>query len=394
MKNKIFIIILILLLFACKKAPETPVATNKIFLPAVTTAGITELNLTSALAGGEVTDDGNGTVTARGVCWDTQPDPSLSNNMGYTADGTGTGVFESNLTGLTSGTTYYYIAYATNEKGTRYGVIKSFMTPIDYCDGIATVNYGDQTYHTVSIDEQCWMRENLNIGTRINGSQEQTDNGSIEKYCYGDNEANCNEYGGLYQWDEMMQYVTQEGVQGICPDGWHIPTDAEWTALTDFLGGSSVAGGKMKEAGTAHWNSPNTGASNSSGFMALPGGLRVINGSFNSLGDYGYFWSSSENSATYAWLRLLSYGNEDVSRYGTDQVDLVLKANADTNFFVYGPSIEVEMSSGAEFTGAMVVGEFDGSNNNEITYDPSYDDISYEVVISTGNYYLVPIAYK
>jgi len=186
MKNKIFIIILILLLFACKKAPEIPVATNKIFLPAVTTSGITELNLTSAVAEGEVTDDGNGTISARGVCWDTQPDPSLSNNMGYTADGTGTGVFESNLTGLTSGTTYYYIAYATNEKGTRYGVIKSFMTPIDYCDGIATVNYGDQTYHTVSIDEQCWMRENLNIGTRINGSQEQTDNGSIEKYCFDD----------------------------------------------------------------------------------------------------------------------------------------------------------------------------------------------------------------
>jgi uncharacterized protein (TIGR02145 family) len=316
MKNKIFIIILILLLFACKKAPEIPVATNKIFLPAVTTSGITELNLTSAVAEGEVTDDGNGTISARGVCWDTQPDPSLSNNMGYTADGTGTGVFESNLTGLTSGTTYYYIAYATNEKGTRYGVIKSFMTPIDYCDGIATVNYGDQTYHTVSIDEQCWMRENLNIGTRINGSQEQTDNGSIEKYCFDDNEANCDEYGGLYQWDEMMQYVTQVGVQGICPDGWHIPTDAEWTALTDFLGGSSVAGGKMKEAGTAHWNSPNTGASNSSGFTALPGGSRYGNGYFYYLGSYGGFWSSSELYAASALLRLLDYDDEDVNRYG------------------------------------------------------------------------------
>jgi uncharacterized protein (TIGR02145 family) len=313
MKNKIFIIILILLLFACKKAPETPVATNKIFLPAVTTAGITELNPTSAVAEGEVTDDGKGTISARGVCFDTQPDPSLSNNMGYTADGTGTGVFESSLTGLIVSTTYYYTAYATNEKGTVYGEVKDFITPLP-C-GELTVNYGGQLYHTVLIGEQCWMKENLNIGTRIDGSQEQTDEGSIEKYCYGDNEANCNEYGGLYQWDEMMQYVTQEGVQGICPDGWHIPTDAEWTALTDFLGGSSVAGGKMKEAGTAHWNSPNTGASNSSGFMALPGGLRVINGSFNSLGDYGYFWSSSENSATYAWLRLLSYGNEDVSRY-------------------------------------------------------------------------------
>jgi len=299
MKNKIFIIILILLLFACKKAPETPVATNKIFLPAVTTAGITELNPTSAVAEGEVTDDGKGTISARGVCFDTQPDPSLSNNMGYTADGTGTGVFESSLTGLIVSTTYYYTAYATNEKGTVYGEVKDFITPLP-C-GELTVNYGGQLYHTVLIGEQCWMKENLNIGTRIDGSQEQTDEGSIEKYCYGDNEANCNEYGGLYQWDEMMQYVTQEGVQGIC--------------LTDFLGGSSVAGGKMKEAGTAHWNSPNTGASNSSGFMALPGGLRVINGSFNSLGDYGYFWSSSENSATYAWLRLLSYGNEDVSRY-------------------------------------------------------------------------------
>ncbi len=86
--------------------------------------------------------------------------------------------------------------------------------------------------------------------------------------------------------------------------------------------------------------------------------------------------------------------DDDVSRYGTDQVDLVLKANADSNFFVYGPSIEVEMGSGAEFVGAMVVADFDGDNNNEITYDPSYDDISYEVVVSTGNYYLVPVAYR
>jgi len=83
-----------------------------------------------------------------------------------------------------------------------------------------------KTYNTVLIGTQCWMRENLNIGTRIDGSQNQTDNGTIEKYCYDDLESNCDIYGGLYQWDEAMQYVTTQGVQGICPAGWHLPTDA------------------------------------------------------------------------------------------------------------------------------------------------------------------------
>ena len=84
-----------------------------------------------------------------------------------------------------------------------------------------------QIYNTVQIGTQCWMAENMNIGTRINGSGDQTNNGTIEKYCYDDNEANCDTNGGLYQWNEMMQYTTMEGAQGICPAGWHIATDAE-----------------------------------------------------------------------------------------------------------------------------------------------------------------------
>ena len=138
----------------------------------------------------------------------------------------------------------------------------------------SSVTYGGQTYSSVEIDDQCWMAENLNIGTRIDGDTDQTNNSTIEKYCYDDDTDNCDTYGGLYQWDEMMQYVTTEGTQGICPAGWHLPTDAEWTTLTNFLGGESVAGGKMKEEGLDHWQTPNTGATNSSGFTGLPGGFR------------------------------------------------------------------------------------------------------------------------
>jgi len=157
-----------------------------------------------------------------------------------------------------------------------------------------------KVYPTVQIGTQCWMAKNLNVGTRINGSQEQTNNSPtpfIEKYCYENSEANCEVYGGLYQWDEMMLYSSTPGKQGICPTGWHLPTDAEWTTLITYLGGESVAGGKMKETGTTHWLSPNTGATNSSGFIGLPGGSRETDGGFYDLRWYGDFWSSSQNSA-------------------------------------------------------------------------------------------------
>jgi uncharacterized protein (TIGR02145 family) len=173
----------------------------------------------------------------------------------------------------------------------------------------------DQQYETVQIGDQCWMAENLNIGTRINGSSNQSDNGTIEKYCYNNADAQCDTYGGLYQWDEMMGYTTTPGVQGICPEGWHLPSDAEWTTLTTYLGGESVAGGKMKETGTTYWNSPNTGATNSSGFTALPGGGRNTNGSFSGVGNEGYWWSSSEIGASGAWNRSLYYGSAQVYRY-------------------------------------------------------------------------------
>ncbi len=187
------------------------------------------------------------------------------------------------------------------------------------CPGAPAVTYEGQTYNTVQIGDQCWFKENLNVGTMIDGSDNQTNNNLIEKYCYNDDPANCATYGGLYQWDEMMQYTTQQGTPGICPTGWHLPTDAEYTALTDFLGGESIAGGKMKstgtiEASTGLWFTPNTSATNQSGFTALPGGNRDYNASFGYLGHDAYFWSSTENGTDYTWLRSLFYNSAYVVR--------------------------------------------------------------------------------
>jgi uncharacterized protein (TIGR02145 family) len=170
-----------------------------------------------------------------------------------------------------------------------------------------------QTYNTVLIGTQCWMAENLNIGTRIDGANNQTNNSTTEKYCYNDDDANCDTYGGLYQWDEMMQYVTTEGTQGICPDGWQLPTDTEWTTLTDYLGGSSIAGEKMKS--TYGWYNNGNGT-NTSGFTGLPGGYRGSD-VFYRLGQFGFWCSSSEYSGTSAWHRYLYYNDGQVWRdYG------------------------------------------------------------------------------
>jgi uncharacterized protein (TIGR02145 family) len=182
------------------------------------------------------------------------------------------------------------------------------------CLGIPTVSYAGKTYNTVQIGTQCWMKGNLNIGSKIPVTQEQTNNGVVEKYCYNDLEPNCDIYGALYQWNEMMQYSTTGGVQGICPTGWHLPSDIDWTTLTSYLGGINIAGGKVKEPGYIHWLSPNTGANNECGFTALPGGFRFSNGSYSSLGSITYIWSSTEESSLHSWVRDIDYNNTKINR--------------------------------------------------------------------------------
>ncbi len=159
-------------------------------------------------------------------------------------------------------------------------------------------------YKTVKISDQTWMAENLNIGIKKFKSDSLTDNGRIEKFCYNEEDNNCNIYGGLYTWEETMQYNPSDSgttgiTQGICPNGWHIPTEKEWDVLINFLGGYEVAGGKLKERGNVHWTPWNSGATNETGFTALPGGELGYPGdpvfyNFYNIGSIGKWWSSTD----------------------------------------------------------------------------------------------------
>ena len=188
------------------------------------------------------------------------------------------------------------------------------------CGQPFTDSRNEQVYNTVQIGEQCWMTENLNIGTMINSGFDPTNNGEIEKYCYDDDPANCDAYGGLYKWDEMMEYSTTQYSPGICPIGWYIPSSGDLVTLSNFLGGEEVAGGKMKEIGTVHWDPPNTGATNSSGFTALPGGFINTYGSFY-LGSNCRFWSSNETSSPSALYGSLFYQNTIIFSLSANKVN-------------------------------------------------------------------------
>jgi len=159
------------------------------------------------------------------------------------------------------------------------------FTNVTFTCGTSTITYAGQTYNTVLIGSQCWFKENLNIGTRIAGSSNQSDNSTIEKYCYNDNTSNeCDTYGGLYQWNEAMQYTTTAGAQGICPTGWHIPTQAEFQTLKSAVGND---GNKLLAVGQG-------GGTNTSGFSALLGGCRDFStGAYVNLSSIAFFWSST-----------------------------------------------------------------------------------------------------
>jgi len=197
--------------------------------------------------------------------------------------------------------------------------------PFTQCGDYLVDSRDNQVYSTVQIGTQCWVAENLNVGSIIYGSSSSNNNGVIEKHCYNDNPANCDTYGGLYHWGEMMDYTTTPGAQGICPTGWHIPTDDEWKTMEMYLGMSLAQadatglrgtdeGGKLKETGTTHWSSPNTGATNTSGFTSLPGGYQsVASGVFSTLNIGDYQWTSSQSGSS-VWRRWIGYDDQRTGR--------------------------------------------------------------------------------
>ncbi len=213
----------------------------------------------------------------------------------------------------------------------------------------------NQVYKVVRIGEQWWMQENLDIGTRIDGLEGATDNGIIEKYCAHDITGNCDVYGGLYQWDEVMNYhqsdVGNPGTtRGICPCGWHLPTEFEWVELVDYLGGEYVAGGKMKDTTTTHWFSPNFGATNESGFTGLPGGYRLSSG-YNLLGYFGKFWSASSGGSDIATQQELWYNlAETGSGAGQKLHGYSVRCILDTSQFSYLVLTDIKLDPLSDLT--------------------------------------------
>ncbi len=213
--------------------------------------------------------------------------------------------------------TYYWKIVAKDGNGEEsVGPIWSFKTKESIvlsgepCPGIPTVTYAGKTYNTVQIGDQCWLKENLNVGSRIDGDSNMSDNSVLEKYCYNNDEANCNTYGGLYQWDEVMQYVTTEGTKGICPDGWHVPTKTEFQTLSNSVDGS---GNALKSIGQGYGYGIGT---NSSGFSSfLSGHIWYTN--FSDLGSYAQYWSSSESTSGTIYFNLVSNSDSIILNFHT-----------------------------------------------------------------------------
>jgi uncharacterized protein (TIGR02145 family) len=205
-------------------------------------------------------------------------------------------------------------------------VIKQSIKPVD----IDSITFKRPVVNTsqVTICTQTWATKNLDVTTYSDGTNipQVTDptawaNLTTGAWCYYNNDAtNGTTYGKLYNWYAVAGIYDAASLSNpalrkkLAPTGWHVPTDAEWTTLTTCLGGESVAGGKMKETGTAHWISPNTDATNVTSASGLPGGYRNNNGTFNNIGNNGNWWSSSENDTTNAWNRNLNYNNGNTNR--------------------------------------------------------------------------------
>ena len=298
----------------------------------VTTSSVTNITTISAISGGNVTYNGNASVIMRGMCWSTLPSPTVSD--AHTTEGGGTGVFTSNITGLEEGSTYYLRAYAINSTDTAYGAEVRFTTLVSDiandgqpCPGNATVTDIDgNVYNTVRIGNQCWMKENLRTthysdGTSANFNYPNNDSSKVSTY------------GCLYSWNVAMHGAASSpnvpsGVQGICPVGWHVPSNGEWYQLTYYVSSqeeylcnpnTSYIGKAL--ASTTGWAISNTNCqvgkkpadNNATGFSALPAGYYYY-GEPKNFGSQAYFWSSTESNAGAAYERQILYNGTGMGK--------------------------------------------------------------------------------
>lgn len=312
---------------------ERSFTTSEMGVPLVVTFGVYDYTAVGGFSGGNITDDGGGTIMASGICWSTHRFPDLKDS--HTDEGGGHDSFESYLNSLAPYTVYYVRAYATNEVGTGYGQEVAFRTlwdesPVTDADG--------NEYPTVQIGEQVWMAMNLRVsryadGTPLDLVESAAGWESLEvdaaAYCYYENQAIQELHGALYTWGAATRNLgtaeTGLEVQGVCPDGWHLPGDDEWKALEMELGMTQLTadedewrgyeeGGMLKIAGTEYWNEPNEMATNESGFSAAPAGIRRAGGIFSGRGDHTVYWTATGEAADAAWVRALHTMRGEIKR--------------------------------------------------------------------------------
>ena len=259
-------------------------------LASVSTNPISTITTNNAISGGNIIYDGGAAVTQRGVCWSINPNPTISNNL--TINGSGTGNFTSNISGLPPATTYYVRAYAINTIGISYGNELTFST----IGPGAGVTFDGYIYPSIVLGNgQEWMSENLRTTIFANGDiipnvidDIQWDNLTTGAWCHYNNDNQFeNPYGKLYNGYTVVD------VRNVCPNSWHVPTDDEWFGLINYLGGLSIAGDKMKSTGTQYWYAPNTNATNESGFSGLPGGSAQGVWQDVEMNGVGHWWSST-----------------------------------------------------------------------------------------------------
>lgn len=323
-----FLILSICFVYSCKK--DKP--------PVLSTLQVSDIRTTTATGGGKIISDGGSDIMGYGIVWSTSMNPTISDNQ-MTAEGTISGDFSFNMEGLTANTLYHVRAYAANSIGTTYGQDIVFTT-----DPLFVSDVEGNVYNLVRIGDQLWMKENLKTSTYRNGdligttSTPLTDvTGETEpkyQWAYDGNEDNVEINGRLYTW------FAATDTRGVCPTGWHLPSDEEWTTLTDYLinngygfGGSgndiaksmaSTSGWSVSDdAGTIGYNPE---SNNSSGFAGAPSGARATyldGGSvvvyFGMLNTSCAWWTSSELDNSLAWQRILQLNNPEVhiSYYGT-----------------------------------------------------------------------------
>lgn len=304
-------------------------------VPHVQTLGVTNITGQTALAKGVVTDNGNLPLQSRGFCWSRLPNPTV-NDAHVNVPG-GVGEYTATLVGLEPAITYYVRAYASNSQGLVYGEELSFTTEgVFHCGTSLIYDFDGNSYNTIQIGNQCWTRESMRTthysdGTAIPAGTTSSD--SPCRYVPGNDENNVATYGYLYNWPATMHGAPsgQSAVQGVCPSGWHVPTDAEWTQLTNTVASmgytcNGVAANTAKAlASTWGWNSStvtcavgnNLSDNNATQFSALPAGF--YSGNVSSMGGYVYFWTATESGGSTSNSRLLKNDKSTVDIRSNDK---------------------------------------------------------------------------